>query len=203
VQSEAVAAVSDRLTLDFRTGTKRFRDERRIERETTTTILADRPPTPSHTVVRLAAFRAVGGFDEGLCAGEEDYHLALKLSLRGRFVHVAGEPVTKRDHTTVVTGGDLSLVAKSVDHLLCRARMLDRFICEEGGASVVPGRAWRPRVGRLWVRAGRAMAKLGRDRDARLCFERAVAIRPWDIRARWWRRRIRNGSDAASGHVGA
>lgn len=188
---EAVAAVSDRVTIDFEANTKRFRDESRIERETTRTILVDRPPTPSHTVVRVSAFWEVGGFDAGMYAGEEDYHLALKLSLRGQFVHVPGEPVTKRDHTAVVTGGDRSLVAKNEDHLYCRARMLDRFICDEGGAAVVPGRHWRPRVGRLWVRAGRAMTRLGRDRDARLCFERAVAIRPWDLRARWLRRRLR------------
>lgn len=187
----AVAAVSDRVTIDFQANTKRFRDESRIERRTTRTILVDRPPTPSHTVVRVSVFWEVGGFDVGMYAGEEDYHLALKLSLRGPFAHVPGEPVTKRDHTAVLTGGDRSLVAKNEDHLFCRARMLDRFICEEGGAAVVPGRDWRPRVGGLWVRAGRAMARLGRDRDARMCFERAVAIRPWDVRARWLRRRLR------------
>jgi glycosyltransferase involved in cell wall biosynthesis len=189
---DAVAACADRLTRDCRSGRQSYRSEARLERDATTRILVNRPPTPSQTVVRARVFRELGGFDVRMRAGEEDYHLALRLSLRGRFIHVAGAPVIKRNHLSALTGGAISVVARADDHLYWRARMLDRFIHEEGGAAVVPARLWRKRVGHLWVRAGRDLEGLGRAGQAAECFQRAIQLRPWDLAARWWHWRLRH-----------
>lgn len=180
---DAVAAVADRETIDYRRGRKRFMNSAMFDGCATTRIFMDAPPTPSHTVTRLPTFRAVGGFDEQLRAGEEDYHLALKLSLRGPCVHVKGRPVIKRDHIGLLSGGDMSLVQKHADHLLCRVKMMDRFVREEGGATAIPAHAWQTRLSRLWYRAGRNLGRTGQTTDAITCFERALELRPWNLRA--------------------
>jgi glycosyltransferase involved in cell wall biosynthesis len=180
----AIAASSDRSDLDPVTGRSKPHSEKSISQNTTQVILCDGPPIPSTTVMRASAFHQAGGFDTTLYAGQEDYHLALKISLLGPWRHCAGAPVIKRIETGRLTGGEQSLVRKHADRLYLRVKMVDRFIFEEGGAAAVPERVWRRRLGSLWYRAGRVMSRLGRIEEARECWDRSAAVDPVQIRAR-------------------
>jgi glycosyltransferase involved in cell wall biosynthesis len=180
---DAAAASCDRVTVIIGSDRSAYRSEKRIENDTTATIFCDRPPTPSHTVMRTKTFQALGGYDRSLLAGEEDLHLALRLSMSGPWLYVPGAPVTKRNHTSRVTGGDPSLLTKRADSLFLRTQMLSRFIHEEGGAAVVPKHKWQRRLADLWYRSGRILRKLGRTQDAAQCFQRARSLRSWHLRA--------------------
>jgi hypothetical protein len=93
--------------------------------------------------------------------------------------------VTVRHRISEKMGGAEALSHQYPDRRLNRAKMMHRFIFEEGGRERVPAPVWRRKLGALWYKAGRQMLDLGRHADAATCFERAVEVQPWSPRARW------------------
>ncbi len=187
-QPDAVAASCDRTNLDLATDEidpHHYDHYERGDKSVTTIIFMDGPPGTPNTVMRAAPFHQLGGFDSRWPTGQ-DYDLMLRLSLRGRWLHVTGAPVTTRNHTELKAGGgEPPLSRKFNDRVFRRAQLLHAFIHEHGGAAAVPEKLWRARLGALWFRAGRKLVELNRAAEAQDCFRRAIAAQPWHLPARW------------------
>jgi glycosyltransferase involved in cell wall biosynthesis len=183
----AVAAIVDRVNHDFATGKvdpHSYAPYAGNARNATSIMFEEGPPGTSSTVLRASAFRETGGFDPQWPTGQ-DYDLMLRVSLLGRWLYVPGTPVTTRNHIEVILGtGEPPLSRKYADRALRRVQMLHRFIFERGGKTVVPETLWRSRLSKLWYRAGRKLAELGRPDEARACYERTIELRHWHLPAR-------------------
>ncbi|NBC97306.1 MAG: glycosyltransferase [Deinococcus-Thermus bacterium] len=182
-EPRAVACTADRHNLDLDTGATELIRWHHIGRATTERLLAHGPPGTPNTAIRLSAFDRAGGYDAAYHTGE-DYHLLLRISLLGPWLHLPGEPVTVRRRGARPELEAAQQSKRFADRRLVRARMLDRFIMHDGGREAVRPRLWRGRLGRMWHTAGRQLAALGRPEQARDCFGRAVAVCPWHLRAR-------------------
>jgi len=140
--------------------------------------------TAPNTVIRATAFHDLHGFVPFPCY--EDYHLMLRLSLKGRWRHVVGEPVIVRRNLHLQRQTiEPPLSKKYLDSSLIGARALDRFICQEGGANAIPEIHWRRRLAQLWCRAGTDLVNLHRRAEADACFRRTLALQPFHLRPRW------------------
>jgi glycosyltransferase involved in cell wall biosynthesis len=180
----AVAATTDRVNLDVASGRGTRRRCESIDRKTTLHLLVHGPPGTPNTAVRRSAFDQVGGYDDGQLCGE-DYQLMLRLSLRGPWLYVPGEPVTARRGFDAASDDAPRLSKQYADRRLHLARMLERFIHEDGGVEALPERDWRRRLGRMWYAAARRLPPDRRD-EAVACFGRALDNLPWHLRARWF-----------------
>ena len=183
-QPEAVAASSDRVRLNLSTGERRTKDLRAMQGQVTTTLVVNGPPGLPNTTVSARAFHSIGGFDPALRSGQ-DYDLFLRLSLLGPWTHVPGAPVTIRDQTDSVMGGQRQITSQT-GRAVTRVQILDRFIHQGGGGRAVPEPLWRRRLGPLWFRAGQALRQSHQRAEAAGCFRRAVELSPWHWRARWY-----------------
>lgn len=190
---EAVVAAADRLNINERTGEQRLRPCQWVESaDLTARLLLGGPPGMSNTVYRASTFHEIGGFDPALPCGE-DYHLHLRASLRGPFIHLPGAPVNYREHTIDAAEPQQQLSRRYDDRRLRIAEMLQRFVDEEGGAAAVAHPARRRRLGRAWYAAGRQLRRAGCREQARDCFDRASQLLPWHLRARLGRFAHRTG----------
>jgi len=181
---DAVAASCDRLDVDSKTGHKRCRNLANLCGASAQTILMGGAPGVPNTVVRAAAFDHVGGFAALPCY--EDYHLMLRLSLLGSWQHTPGAPVlVRRNLGHQRQNIEPPLSKKYQDRSLIAAQAIDRFVYEEGGAHNIPEAMWRKRLAELWCRAGADLYRLGRSKEARDCFQRALRLRPFYLRALW------------------
>lgn len=190
-----VAATCDRLNHDEQGQPEPLLQLQACDGSITTHLIRHGPPGTPNTVIRAAQFRAVGGYDPAQPCGE-DYQLMLRLSLRGAWKHVPGNPViVRRDVSDGAVRQAGSLSKQYNDRRWRLARMMDQFIFQGGGKQAVAGWVWRRRLGRLWYSAGRQLLELNRRREAADSFRRAVRVMPWHLRAMWqaWRmgRRIR------------
>ncbi|MHC5024548.1 MAG: glycosyltransferase family 2 protein [Planctomycetota bacterium] len=180
---DAIVACCDREDVNVRTGRRRFRDLRGITSRTAEWLIVVGLPGNPNTVYRAAAFRDAGGFDPRDRVAE-DYPIMLRLSRRGQWLHVPGAPViVRREVQDHVTGAPR--LSKKHAHGRHRvAQMLETFLIDEGGRDIVPARAWRQRLGRMWYGAGRELAAAGQGDEARACFRRALQYVPWHVRSR-------------------
>lgn len=179
-ETDAVAASTGRLIQDDRTGrTTRSVFDAPGELDTAA-IFTSGPPGTSNTIIRRSAFDAIGGFETAERCGE-DYQLFLRLTLRGRWLTVPGEPVLYRRNAYHAAVPTRQLSAAYMDRRYRLASILDRFL-EEGGRDHVPDAVWRKRLGRIWYSAGRQLMRLGRHAQAAACFERAVRVYPQHLR---------------------
>lgn len=177
----AVAASTGRLIQDDRTGRSIQNVYAANETIDTATIFTQGPPGTSNTIIRRATFDAVGGFETEQRCGE-DYQLFLRLTLRGRWLTVCGEPVLYRRNAYHASVPTRQLSVAYMDRRYRLAHILDRFI-HEGGRDKVPEAVWRRRLGRIWYSAGKQLLRLDRRAQAAQCFERAVRIYPQHVRA--------------------
>jgi tetratricopeptide (TPR) repeat protein len=107
----------------------------------------------------------------------------LRLSLRGPWVHMPGDPIRIRRGSA--TGEQVPQLSKRYAHRrYILAKVLDQFIQEEGGAEVIPESLWHRRLGRVWYSAGRQLHALGRHDEAAECFRLAAERNPRHLRAR-------------------
>lgn len=149
------------------------------EHRSTLHFLLHGPPGTSNSLIRATAFHAIGGYDANqVCC--EDYQLALRLSLRGRWCYNPCEAVTVRNAGPAENESD-----EAKDRKLRTAQMMDTFLLDEAGARDLPEPPWRKRLGNLWFAAGRDLLNLGRRTEAKQCFQRAYGLLPWHFRARW------------------
>jgi len=183
---DAVAACTDQLRTEFRKGNKttlrRFDD---IPERATAYLLEHGPTGTCSTVLSAAAFREVGGFESPMQYGE-DFLLYLRLSVRGAWLHVPGEPVAYRVGIGETVGETGSLSLAHAERRLTWARIMERFLVEEGGAEALPAAVWRHHLGRAWFKAGQELQAAGDRERARASLDRAVELRPW-----WPRPRLR------------
>ncbi len=179
----AVAASSDRLDIDLRSNDRQLRELNEIGMNTTERLLVHGPPGSCNTVFRAAAFDKVGGYDPNERIAE-DYQLILRLSLLGPWRHIPGEAVTVRRGFSQATDFAPQSSRAYADRRYRLARVLDKFVHEDGGAAVVPERVWRRRVGRLWYSAARQLGADGRADEKMTCLRRALSCLPWHGRAR-------------------
>jgi GT2 family glycosyltransferase len=177
---DAVAASADRLNVDVATGRRQLLSWATMVRAPTRSMLMHGPPGTPNTALRAAAFHRLGGYDPALRSGS-DYHLLLRISLLGPWLHLPGAPVTVR--RGAASAAPHASTAPS-DRRLSRARTMHRFLLEQGGAAALPERLWRRRLGGLWYHAGRQMLDQGRRAEARECFTQAIEIDPRHLRAR-------------------
>lgn len=176
----AVAVSCDMLNTDNH-GWRELQSASDFQGSATAQLLKGNPPGMPATMVRTKAFQRIGGFDSNLRFAE-DYHFLLRLSLLGSWLYAPGAPLKRRMQCN---DGEPAQSKKFDDRALIRAQMIDRFIHQDGGASAVDENLWRPRLAHLWHRAGRSLLKLQRRSEASDCFNRAVALNPLHLRARW------------------
>jgi glycosyltransferase involved in cell wall biosynthesis len=129
----------------------------------------------SATLVRRTAIEACGGYDERTPTGH-DLQLYLRLALLGRWRHVGGTAVTKREG---IVGPRLSDAYRDRDERW--AQICEDFAEQHPQAD----RDLSKLVGRRWFKTARAFRRRGAVEEARRCYCRAVAWRPLDLRARW------------------
>lgn len=190
---EMVAAACDRVNHDYATNRVESHSYAHYNgtEHAAAIMFREGPPGTSGTAFRASAFRHTGGFDSQWPTGQ-DYDLMLRISLLGPWKHIPGPPLTTRNHLEVLNGtGEPPLSRKYPDRAYRRVQMLDRFITQLGGATVVPEQTWRPHLGLLWMRAGCRLRELHRNAEAIACFDRAVELHPRAIKARLFRFHLR------------
>lgn len=185
-----VAATCDKASLDVPTGRRRRVDRAWVERDTTLRIAQHGPPGISNSVLRASDVRALGGFRESLQTAE-DLDLMLRLSCRGRWVHVAATTTEYRHRLGESWGEAPSLGHAHEDRRRTRAEVLDEFSLTVRSSDPALGRAVTHLAADQWGRAGRQLWAAGRVSEARECFERALRLRPtaWRSRFAAWRLR--------------
>lgn len=186
----AVASTCDKESTDVPSGSRRRVRRQWVAHDTTREIARRGPPGVSNTIVRGADFRVVGGFDETLQTAE-DLDLMLRLSVRGEWLYVAETFAFYRHRLGEARGEAASLGHLHADRRRTRAEVLGAFRSAVAGENPGLERDLRKLVGRQWARAGRQLHEEGRDDEAVECFDRAIAARPMDLRARW--ARLRSG----------
>lgn len=180
---DAVAALCDRVDLNYVTRRRRHVSFAWVEQRTTEQFVVRGSVATSSLAMRSSAFRAIGRYDPKIRTGQ-DYHLALRLSLHGRFLHVPGEPVVLRHNIGTEVAEETALSRAYADRCLIRVRTMEQFLFEDGGKDAVPESIWRRKLSRMWFKAGQQLTQLKRAEEATDCFARALDYRPSHLRAR-------------------
>lgn len=187
---DAVASTSDKLSLDVPSGAERRVARDWVARDTTRQIVRRGPPGVSNTVVRRSAFHEIGGFDERLRTAE-DLDLMLRLSRRGSWLYCGATKARYRHRLGESRGEAPALGHQHDDRRRTRADVLDSFFRAVANEDPSLARVVRAAAGRQWSRAGRQLVRAGRSAEALEAFDRAVALRPFDLLARVGRLRAR------------
>jgi hypothetical protein len=90
--------------------------------------------------------------------------------------------VTFLRHHALVTGQAGHIHEHHPDHHLMWARNYDG-LADELGPARLPAAVRRRALDKRWRKAGDAMIRMERTRDARCCYWRAVRLRPWSHKA--------------------
>ena len=180
---QLIACSADRLNVNFESGESELVRWNHIGEATTRRFLKFGTPGTPNTAFRLDEFQRVGGYDPAFLRGE-DQHLLLKLSLRGGWAHLPGDPITVRRRLVETLGEDQQNSIRNAANRLSLAQMFEQFFLREGGREVLPERVWRRRLGRAWLTAGRQLEKLGRRDEARECFRKAIEVNSRLLKAR-------------------
>ena len=179
----AVGVVTDRWRVDLATGRRRRERLDAVDGARARDLLRG-PPGTSNTLLRAAAFRAVGGYDEDLTTAE-DLHLMLRLGLRGPLRHVPEVLAVRRD----AAGEEPQIGKHHPDRRAKRLEAIERFLFRDGGAEAVPRRAWGPWLARVRAALARHRFREGRRDEARRLARGAVEAWPWSPGA--WLQRLR------------
>lgn len=145
-------------------------------------IHAAYPGTPA-IAVRATVFAQVGGFPVGIHLGEDTIFFLL-VSEAGPWVHAPGKPVIYRYFASGDGPAHLSS-ARSPEVFRDFAIHLDAAATKHGLQ-----RELRFILGQRWRRAGKAMKEAGRIQEAHDCYQRALEVNPWDLKARWRKCRL-------------
>lgn len=186
--ADAVAGTCDKVSVTY-PGEKRERIRfDGVPREATAWIFRHGSTGPSNTVFRVEAFRSVGGFNPEIRTGY-DLDLMLRISTRGAWRHVPGPVVTYRDGYARHRGEAGPLSHQYPDRRLRRVRAMETTLFESGVAEVLGASVWKPKLGGMWFKAGKQLAKAGEKARAKECFAKAAGYYRWHLRAqarRWW-----------------
>lgn len=182
-QPDAVAASADRLREDLRDGRHKRDDLAVLARDPIRWMFSRDAGVGSSTVFRVDAVRAAGLYPEHVATGH-DCVLFCRVALLGAWLHCPGEPVTFLRHHSPTSGQAGHLYEHYPDHTLRWARLYEGLAVELGPARL-PAALRRRSLEVWWRRAGAAMRRIERMRDARGCYARAVRLCPWSHKA--WR----------------
>lgn len=184
---ETVAAVADRLYIDERTRDERHFDLSEFAREPILWMLRWGAAVTSCSVLRASLLREANGYSASLRSGE-DAELYLRLSLRGPWLHLPGQPVRYLRRTAVGSDGEESALSRKFkDNRRGWARIYDSFLrglTPPQLAAIGPAK----RIGRFmsdrWARAAEELEMHGHFLAAAGCYANAIRWRPtkWD---RW------------------
>ena len=183
---DAIAASADRLFVDEPEGKTRLFDLSDLAAAPAIWMLRRGAAISSCSVVRADLVRELGGFPERLKTGE-DASLYLPLCLRGKWLHLAGEPVRFVRRAPAAGGEEASLSRKFTDNHRRWARIYEDFFTRLAYEDLKRF-THRKRIGRLladrWARAGKELEGHGHALAAAACYARAIRWRPgkWD---RW------------------
>jgi hypothetical protein len=108
--------------------------------------------------------------------------LFCRVALLGPWLHCSGEPVTFLRHHAGILGEAGHLCERYPDRQLMWARIYES-LADELGPVHLPEAFRRRTLEKRWRRAGAAMSRMERPRDARACYARAVRLRPWSRKA--------------------
>lgn len=179
----AVAASADRLMEDLGEGSRRIDDAAALAEKPVSWIFRHGGGVGSCTVFRAEAVRQAGGYPKQVATGHDSV-LFCRIAGLGRWLHCPGAPVTFLRNHAKATGQDDHLCKRFPDHERTWTQIYDA-LAQELGPARLDEAVRRRTLARLWHRAGRSMARLGRVSDARECYRRALDHRPWSRRA-WW-----------------
>lgn len=185
--AEAVAGTCDKVSITYPGERREMVRFDSIPRDATEWIFRHGSTGPSNTVFRVAAFRAIGGFNPAIRTGY-DLDLMLRISTRGAWRHVPGPIVTYRDGYAGHCGEAGPLSHQYPDRRLRRARAMETTLFESGVAEALGEKVWRPKLGAMWFKAGKQLAGAGEKAEAKQCFAKAVGYHRWHWRAqvrRW------------------
>lgn len=188
--SRIIAATADLLDMDVPSGRRRLHRFGRLTGQATSSMFSEGSPPPQATVMRTGSFGEIGGF-QSRDDGFEDCHLMLRLSLRGRWQSIGGEPVVRRGMGAADAAGQLSHCLQDGRVLLREVHMLKRFIRSEGGTAAVDPAMRQKRIARGLYRAARNWPAEADPSRARLLYRLAMRRDPWLFRA--WRRWLLSG----------
>ena len=185
----AFAFAGDFKIVDYADGSNTLVDTRGLETDGLEHVLRVGTALASCSAFPAAAFHSLEGFDSDQSWGE-DLEFSLRLSARGRWVHLPGEPVTIRHRLADQRGEQASLAYSIRNPQREEALMVTRFLFEQNGLRFVEDRVWRRRLVFLWFRAGQHDFRDGEFGEAQSCF--VCAVRLWPrARFRLWRLRAR------------
>ncbi len=186
VNREASVAIVDGRYTDLVGDSGGYRTAAPLAADTVNHLFRYGAGVASCTLLRAAAYEAVGGWDARL-ESAEDTMLFVTMALEGPWVHVVGEPVDYYLGTAVLRGEENNLSRRYAYGSLRWARVhelvLDRV---RGRRPEIDDRPLRRSIARLWYIAGKELLALGRTQGARLCFARSVK---WNaVQYHGWRR---------------
>ncbi len=183
---DAIAASADRMFVEEPAGQTRLFDLSEFAAAPALWMLRWGAAISSCSVVRAGLVRELGGFPERLKTGE-DASLYLPLCLRGKWLHLPGEPVRFVRRAPAAGGEEASLSRKFTDNHRRWARIYEDFFMRMGYDELKRFSPRKP-IGRLladrWARAGKELESHGHSLAAAACYARAIRWRPgkWD---RW------------------
>jgi len=142
----------------------------------------------SCSLFRSAPVQQLGGFDATLRTGQ-DSDLFLRLSLLGPWLHAVGAAVIFQ-HGKVHRCGEQDHLAASFPDCHRRWALIhERFVDQHGGRTALRPADCARGMSRRWYCAGKQLMEIGRCREARTCFQRAIAWRCWSHKS--WLRLLR------------
>lgn len=177
----AVAASADRLRKDLRDGRSTLDKLALLAQDPIKWMFSRDAGVGSGTVFRVAAVIAAGRYPEQVVTGH-DCVLFCRVALLGSWLHCPGEPVTFLRHHARASGDAGHIWEHFPDHELMWARMY-QGLADELGPARLPATFRRRTLEKWWRRAGAAMSRIERPRDARGCYAHAVRLRPWSRKA--------------------
>ena len=194
---ECVAVCTSRKIVNVVTGEEQVQDFTECNGRVSSRFIAGYIPTASITVVRASEYHSAGGYDANL-RRQNDWDFHMRLSLCGPWRFVPGSPVTMRRGVTEQFGCAAHLTdgRGTTDLHVFIAYIIDRFVFEHGGAAAIPASVWRVELSRRWCRLGRRFSRERRVGEAAWCYEHAIRINPWMVKA--WLNRLITPAWAAS-----
>ena len=180
-QPAAVAVSADRLRHDLRNERCKLDSLVPLAVDPIKWMFSRDAGVGSSTVFRAAAVLAAGRYPEHVPTGH-DCVLFCRVSLLGPWLHCPGEPVTFLQHHAQTSRQAGHIWEHYPDHELMWARLY-QGLADELGPARLPAAFRRRTLEKWWRRAGSTMCRIGRAREARSCYARAVRSRPWSRKA--------------------
>jgi glycosyltransferase involved in cell wall biosynthesis len=166
----AVAASCDRKFA----GDGRPAEECNLKAISTRWILVHGAGIGSLTLLRAAAVRACGRYDESIRSGA-DLKLFLEISLTGSWIHVSGDPVTMLRGANLhgADAGNLSLSHPA--NWVTWATIVSQFLARNGTRSGLTGDEIAKLVTSKWHVAAKSLVNAGMTRAACEAYEHALS----------------------------